>query len=558
MTTRLTRAVLLFAAFLVGACASNGGGDPGGCQTDNDCKGVRICVSNACVDPGGAPSDLAVGAVVDLKGAPVVDFAGAPPGSDLSTTPAVVDMATAPVFDLASPPILDFALNPPDLVATCADNLANGQESDVDCGGNVCPHCINGKHCNGNGDCTSGYCEANVCKPMPTCNDGIKNQDESDIDCGGQFCPRCANGRACMGNNDCQNNICSGGTCRPPANCNDNIRNQDETDVDCGGQICGKCVDGKSCNVNNDCQSGSCNNGVCGPMPPVALAQNISRIHDIAIDANTVYWVEDNNPGALRSVPKGGGGVVTLNGNLLGPSAVIVDGSNAYVLEYNNGVGRISMVALNGGATQTIVSGLHNAQNFLAQDGNNIYFGDGVQGGGGAIKKVPKAANQNPVTLTSGCNNPPGLCNLHPPVDTDGASVFFANDFGRIVTVANGGGNSSVVGVGNAWALRQNGNFIYFVDGQAGTVNAMQKAGGAVQVLSNAAPNVADLATDGSYVYWIQQNNQPGVARVSVNGGQVKTYSNSGNSLGIEVDGTYVFWGESQFGGGAKIMRALK
>ena len=50
---------------------------------------------------------------------------------------------------------------------TCNDNIQNGNEEGVDCGGTFCPPCV-------------------------TCNDNIQNGDEEGIDCGGTFCEPCA------------------------------------------------------------------------------------------------------------------------------------------------------------------------------------------------------------------------------------------------------------------------------------------------------------------------------------------------------------------------------
>jgi len=49
---------------------------------------------------------------------------------------------------------------------TCDDNVQNGNETGVDCGG---PDCL----------------------PCPTCTDGIQNGDELGVDCGGPDCPLC-------------------------------------------------------------------------------------------------------------------------------------------------------------------------------------------------------------------------------------------------------------------------------------------------------------------------------------------------------------------------------
>jgi cysteine-rich repeat protein len=66
--------------------------------------------------------------------------------------------------------------------ATCIDQVQNQGETDVDCGGPMCPHCITGKACLDAADCTSKFCKAAtgqpcngngpcVCEP-PTCGDG--------------------------------------------------------------------------------------------------------------------------------------------------------------------------------------------------------------------------------------------------------------------------------------------------------------------------------------------------------------------------------------------------
>lgn len=49
---------------------------------------------------------------------------------------------------------------------TCTDNIQNGNETGVDCGGPDCPAC-------------------------PTCSDGIQNGDETGVDCGGPDCAPC-------------------------------------------------------------------------------------------------------------------------------------------------------------------------------------------------------------------------------------------------------------------------------------------------------------------------------------------------------------------------------
>jgi len=43
------------------------------------------------------------------------------------------------------------------------DGTENGNEADVDCGGDTCPACPNGDHCLVATDCMSGACVAGIC-----------------------------------------------------------------------------------------------------------------------------------------------------------------------------------------------------------------------------------------------------------------------------------------------------------------------------------------------------------------------------------------------------------
>ncbi|MAD60998.1 MAG: hypothetical protein CMH49_05725, partial [Myxococcales bacterium] len=54
--------------------------------------------------------------------------------------------------------------------------------------------------------------------PEPTCDDQIQNGDESDLDCGGPDCPACPDGSMCNVANDCaETSDCVGGVCQEAA-----------------------------------------------------------------------------------------------------------------------------------------------------------------------------------------------------------------------------------------------------------------------------------------------------------------------------------------------------
>ncbi len=149
--------------------------------------------------------------------------------------------------------------------ASCTDGILNEGETDVDCGGPVCGAegklCGTGKTCAKAADCQSDNCDttvAHVCK-APTCIDGILNEGETDIDCGGPSCGGCVNGKKCVGDGDCISQGCSitSLTCVPQ--CTDGRKDGVETDVDCGGaNTCPRCPNTEGCALDSDCGSNAC------------------------------------------------------------------------------------------------------------------------------------------------------------------------------------------------------------------------------------------------------------------------------------------------------------
>ena len=77
-----------------------------------------------------------------------------------------------------------------------------------------------------------------------SCDDNIANGTESDVDCGGADCEPCQDGSTCLDNADCSSGQCIGQTC---VSCEDDLRNGAETDIDCGGDICGPCEVNSRC-----------------------------------------------------------------------------------------------------------------------------------------------------------------------------------------------------------------------------------------------------------------------------------------------------------------------
>ena len=110
----------------------------------------------------------------------------------------------------------------------------------------------------------------------PTCNDQIKNGNETDIDCGGT-CGKCDIGEGCNLDAECDESNCVAGTCTP-FDCDNGKVGQAETDIDCGGGMCRKCAGGKHCLAGSDCFSGTCVPGTntCSELATVSFAAMVS------------------------------------------------------------------------------------------------------------------------------------------------------------------------------------------------------------------------------------------------------------------------------------------
>jgi Trypsin-like peptidase domain len=163
----------------------------------------------------------------------------------------------------------------------CGDGAQNGTESDVDCGGasrvtseytQACAACANDRKCVADADCASGVCTQGTCRPA-TCRDGQPSSGETDVDCGGP-CGPCAEGQICVASQDCGQNSCFLGQCW--SLCADENQNGLETDIGCGGgwktqgpynEACGGCPAGMKCSVNQDCASQTCTAGICASPP---------------------------------------------------------------------------------------------------------------------------------------------------------------------------------------------------------------------------------------------------------------------------------------------------
>jgi hypothetical protein len=96
----------------------------------------------------------------------------------LAPTVAAPDAVAGAGIDVVPPSTLEAAMN-----ERCTDGVKNGNEGDVDCGGQCA--CPAGSLCARPSDCLTAACRGDGRCARARCDDGLQNQDETAPDCGG-------------------------------------------------------------------------------------------------------------------------------------------------------------------------------------------------------------------------------------------------------------------------------------------------------------------------------------------------------------------------------------
>lgn len=142
----------------------------------------------------------------------------------------------------------------------CEDGIKNGSETDVDCGGGVCPPCGGGKTCGMDTDCAVGVtncvkgacCNSTCGLPCTYCDPVgqcvlVPGGYDDPFCTGGKTCG--ANGSGCVGK--------AGASCGSGGQCLSGV---------CSAGVCAKSTSGKSCSSDADCVTGTtCKNYFCSP-----------------------------------------------------------------------------------------------------------------------------------------------------------------------------------------------------------------------------------------------------------------------------------------------------
>ena len=157
--------------------------------------------------------------------------------------------------------------------ATCSDQIKNGGETDIDCGGPNCAACAQGKACVAGSDCSTGVCTNGICAAavQPVCGDGVVNQFGEQCDNGAAN----SNTGACT--TQCRTNVCGDGfRFAGVEQCDDgNTTNGDGCSATCTLEQA-LAANGVACTTGSECLSTFCSDGVCSNTPCTGLCQAAS------------------------------------------------------------------------------------------------------------------------------------------------------------------------------------------------------------------------------------------------------------------------------------------
>ncbi len=141
---------------------------------------------------------------------------------------------------------------------------------------------------------------------QPTCGDDVENGNETDVDCGGPTCGPCADTLGCAAPDDCSSGVCTALTCTPPA-CDDGVRNLDELDVDCAGH-CGAA----SCDLLQMCGGvdAVCSSNACATTRCAAVFAYTGAAQTLTVPAGvTSMTIEalgaSGGPSSVRAAGRG-------------------------------------------------------------------------------------------------------------------------------------------------------------------------------------------------------------------------------------------------------------
>ena len=300
-------------------------------------------------------------------------------------------------------------------------------------------------------------------------------------------------------------------------------------------------------------------NGLIAPPGPGWIPASWHPTGGIALDDSTVYFADASFYQSYRVMkePATGGPLTILVADTTGDASdfardMLLDASNLYWADANS----IKTVPKAGGGYHDLASNLPSPVR-LARVAANLYWLQTrccAHGDTGSVWTIPTAGG-TPVTLKAGLDSPSGMA-------ADASNLFWIEGgpiggiehFGSLSRMAlDGSGALTLVESAGGGPFDVDDTYVYFGDGF--TIKRVPVSGGPVVRLVIGYSYVTGVATDGVYVYWVEDAGYSIVRKIPVGGGPVTTLASGPGPAGaIRIDALQVYW----MGGERTISRVPK
>ncbi len=296
-----------------------------------------------------------------------------------------------------------------------------------------------------------------------------------------------------------------------------------------------------------DITRGAIREAPAGGGPLVTLASGFSsRAGTFAINSTSAFYTQANFPStdSLVRVPISGGSGTVLATLASTPKKLVADDANVFWIDSTT----VSSMPVAGG-TPTVLANAANIPDDLALRTSDVVWSETTgpsHGETGAVKSVPKAGGAVSV-LVQGGDAPQRLGGDASSVYwAEGGAIGLTEGFGRIARVPAGGGTATTVVSGvttDSAPICVSGSDVFIADKLR--IKKVSLSGGMPETLAVASDHVANLVTDGVYVYW-DQDPFSNVYKAPVNGGTVTGLATAGVLAGlagpIRLQNGTVYW----------------
>jgi hypothetical protein len=279
------------------------------------------------------------------------------------------------------------------------------------------------------------------------------------------------------------------------------------------------------------------------PSTPRVIAAEQDAPGLIAVDAESVYWTNQNG-GQVMTATLDGGLPRALAEQQQQPFAIAVDATHVYWANNVAKVGSVMRVPKQGGEPE-VVADAQDMPYGLALGEGALYWVNAVDGTvagaslDGRDRKVLATNQQDPTSIA-----------------TDGRSVFWlytkAGVELRKLAVAGGTPTTLVVEHGNPRNLVVDRSRVYWTNPYRGAVMSAPTDGGDATELVIDELFPLELAVDATHVYWVDHDRGDPMSpprrirRASRGGGGAATVVAANDALGIAVDAHCVYWTEAR------------